>query len=149
MIYFDTSYLVRLYFADPGWEAVRRLAASDSLACGLLGRAETSSALHRKRREGSLSTAAYQVVLAEFARDCEAGAFRWLPLSTAVVERVERTYAELAAGVFLRAADALHLACAAESGFTEVDSNDTHLLTAAPNFRLRGVNVIQTPGILV
>lgn len=142
MIYLDTSYLVRLYFADPGWEAVRQLAATAPVACCLLGRAETIAALHRKRREKSLSTDAYRVVVAEFARECEDGAFLWLPLSGAVVERVESTYANLPADVFLRAADAMHLACAAENGMGEIYSNDSHLLAAAPHFGLRGVNVL-------
>ncbi len=142
MIYLDTSYLVRLYFADPGWEAVRRLAATAPVACCVLGRAETVAALHRKRREKSLGVDGYQVVLAEFARECGGGAFHWLPLSGAVIERVERTYAGLAADVFLRAADATHLACAAENGMAEIYSNDSHLLAAAPHFGLRGINVL-------
>ena len=40
-----------------------------------------------------------------------------------------------------RAADALHLACAAEAGLGDVYSSDRHLVAAAPHFGLRAVTL--------
>lgn len=51
-------------------------------------------------------------------------------------------FSEIPRTTLLRAADALHLACAAEQGFTEVYSNDRHLLATAPLFGLKGFNII-------
>jgi predicted nucleic acid-binding protein len=67
---------------------------------------------------------------------------KWLPVTEAIVDRVESIFASAPASTNLRAADALHLACAAEHGFTEVHSNDRLFLAAAPIFGLKGVNVI-------
>ena len=141
MIYFDASYLVRLYYRDPGFEAVRQLAATAPVTCAHHGRAEVIAALHRKRREGSLTDRLYSIAVKEFIDENQAGAFVWLPLSPAVFGRIERVYAKLPASVFLRAADALHLACAAENNFKEVYSNDQRLLAAASHFGVRGLDV--------
>jgi predicted nucleic acid-binding protein len=142
MLYFDTSYLVRLHTKDAGWERVRAFAATDNIACCLHGQAEVISAFHRKFREGTVSQKDLQTLLTEFDKDCSAGAYRWLPLSPTVIVRLAKVYAGLPSTVAVRAADALHLACAVDAGFNTVHSNDVRLLNAAGHFGLKGVNVI-------
>jgi predicted nucleic acid-binding protein len=142
VLYFDTSYLVRLYTKDASWEKVRALAQTDSLACCIHGQAEAVAAFHRKFREGALNPKEFGTLLAEFARDSNAGAYRWLPLSPTVASRVASTFARLPSTITLRAADAVHLACAADAGFAKVYSNDKHLLNAASYFGLAGENLV-------
>lgn len=142
-LYFDTSYLGKLRWPEPGTPAVAACAAGvDELACSLLGRAEFYSLSHRKVRESVASAAAMVAVCAQFEADCAAGALRLLPLTEAIVEHVTHVYCRTPAGTFLRAADALHLATAAQYGFAEIYSSDRHLLAAAPLFGLRGMNVV-------
>jgi predicted nucleic acid-binding protein len=142
VIYFDTAYIARLYLQDPGWQQVRTLAATDHVACCLHGRAETVAAFHRKFREGVINHQELGVLLQQLQSDCQANAFQWLSLSASVVDRLMNIYARLPQTVPLRAADGLHLACAAENGFKVVYSNDGHLLAAAIHFGLRGIKVI-------
>lgn len=142
MIYFDANYLVRLYFKEPGYEAVRHLAAQHPITCSLYGRAEVTAAFHRKLREGVIPPRFYSSSLKQFTDECSRGAFSWIPLSSAILERLDKTYATLPATLFLRAGDAIHLASAAENGLTEIYSNDQRLLAAAPPFGIKGINVI-------
>lgn len=142
MIYFDTSYLVRLYYQDPGWESVRALAATDHLMCAIHGHAEMIAAFHRKLREGAIKPVHYAALLEQLAADDVEGAIQWLPVAPDIMARVAAIYAGLPAAVFLRAADALHLATAVQAGCASVYSNDAHLLAAAPHFGLAGRNVI-------
>jgi len=143
--YFDTSYLVRFYLRDAGFDAVRQLAASVLPASARHGRLEVVAALHRALREGRIKQDGLRQALEQFEQECRSGALHWLILTEAVFSRAERILTEAPATTFLRAADALHLGCAAENGFTEIYSHDRHLLAAASLFGLRGVNVILSP----
>jgi predicted nucleic acid-binding protein len=141
MIYFDVSYIIRLYFEDNGWERVRALAATAPVACSLHGYSEVIAALHRKYREKVLTPGQYRQTLEQFALDCDEDAYMWLPVSAAVSSRLKKSFETLPRTVFLRASDALHLACAAENHFREIYSNDRILLAAASHFALRGIDV--------
>ena len=142
VIYLDTSYLVRLYFEDTGFEAVRVLAASDHVACAQHGQAEAMAAFHRKYRERAVTLKSYRAMLAQFETDHQAGAIRWLPAGDQILQKIRDVYADLPASVYLRGADALHLATAAGQGLKVIYGNDSHLLAAAEYFELKGINVI-------
>jgi predicted nucleic acid-binding protein len=144
VIYFDTSYLVRIYYDDLGADQVRALAATDHVACAAHGQAEMMAAFHRKLREGAIRTAAYIALLGQVRAHIEMGAFEWLAQNGEILWRIQLIYRKLPASVFLRAADAIHLATAAESGFRMIYSNDAHLLAAATHFGIEGKNVIGT-----
>lgn len=142
-LYFDATYLGKLHWREPGSAEVAACAApADEITCSQLGRAEFYSIGFRKVREGLATPQSVEAVFAQFRADCGSGTIRLLPLTDAIIDRVETVFRTAPATIYLRAADALHLASAAEHGFTEIHSNDRHLLAAAPLFGLRGVNVI-------
>ena len=146
MIYFDSTYLGRLYLQEPGSVEVRRLAAARGVvACCELGQAEVASILHRKLREGTMSADDHAERAAQLEDDILQGTLDWLPLTPSLLAKVRQTFATLPSTIFLRAADAIHLVCARESGFQEVHTNDRHMLAAAPHFGLQGANVIPPP----
>ena len=142
MIFLDTTYLVRLYLDDPGADAVRELAKAQPIAASWHAQAELLCTFHRAFREGRLDQEGYLALRCQYHSDVAAAAFSWLPISEPTLARLDLMLANAPATSFLRAADALHLACAAEHGFKQVHSNDRHFLAAAPLFGLTGINVI-------
>ena len=141
--FFDTCYLVRFYLEDTGFEAVRELAGTgQAVAAAWHAQAEVVAALHRVFRERRIEQRVFQTTLKQFHQDNLSGLFCWLPLTEGVQQRLEQVFRDAPASVFLRGADALHLACAAEHGFKKVYSNDRQFLAAAPLFGLCGVNVM-------
>jgi predicted nucleic acid-binding protein len=142
-LYFDSTYLCKLHWPEPGAaEVVACAAGADELVVALHGEAEFYSAGHRKLREGVVSPEALSAVFAQFQADYAGGGIRFLQITEAIVHRVFEVYSSASRQTYLRAADAIHLATAAEHGFAEIYSNDGHLLAAASLFGLRGVNVI-------
>ncbi len=141
--YYDATYLLKLQINETGSSHVRAHAASVlEIHTAQHGRAEFASAAFRKVREGAATLADYQRLIAQFRSDIAATSVVLLPLTEAIVDRIEAVFSTAPPATNLRAADALHLATAAEHGFSEIYSNDKHLLAAAPLFGLTGVNVI-------
>lgn len=143
MIYFDTAYVIKCYLKERGWEAVRDLARShERVACSAYGRLELHAALHRKRREGAITEQHMEIVLRQLRMDESTRLWEWVPLSAAIMTAVADAFRSLSPRVFLRTGDAVHLISARERGFTEVHSNDRHLIAAAPYVGMTGRDVI-------
>jgi hypothetical protein len=95
----------------------------------------------RKVREGP-TTAADAVIRRDlFMEDIGSGAITAIPVTERLLRRVELSTRGLPASCNLRTLDALHLVTAADSGFTEVWTNDRHMLAAATHFGLVGRSV--------
>jgi predicted nucleic acid-binding protein len=87
-----------------------------------------------------------RAVLDDFADDEQNGVWRWLSVTPELLERARTAVLDVPTAVFLRAGDALHLACAEEHGFHEIHTNDGHMLKAARYFHLTGVKVLGEDG---
>jgi predicted nucleic acid-binding protein len=141
--YYDSNYLLKLQIAESGSSYVRAHAATVlEIHIAQHGRAEFASAAFRKVREGVATAADYRRLISQLRADIAATTVVLLPLTNAIIDRIESVFFTAPASTYLRAADALHLATAAENGFTHIYSNDKHLLAAAPVFGLVGENVI-------
>jgi predicted nucleic acid-binding protein len=143
LIYYDTAYLAKCYLREPGHGIVRAHARKAGvIACCDLGRAELMAVFHRNLREENLSRLEFEIVCRQYQADLAAGVWRWLPVNAELWESVDRHYQELAPSIFLRAADAIHLACAKKHGFQEIFTNDPHLLAASKAFGVTGLNLL-------
>jgi predicted nucleic acid-binding protein len=108
-LYLDTSSLVKLYVAEPGSDAVRKLVdAATVVATSSVAYTETRAALARRRRERALLPAAF--VSAKKAFEAE-----WSKYFTVdVTLTLCREAGEFAERYRLRAYDSVHLAAFAE-----------------------------------
>lgn len=121
---------------------IRSCAASlGTIACCVTGWGEVVSVLHRHLREKRLTSGEFRLLTAQVEADVRAGLWNSLPVTGALIEAQTQRMRMLSDRVFLRAADALHLTCAAEAGLKEIYSSDRHLVAAAPHFGLKPITL--------
>lgn len=138
MIYLDAAYIAKFYVDEPDSTRVRDfLLTSPSVASCVHSMVEVASVFHRKLREGTMPQVDFEFFCAQFEADCEAGLWVWLPMHESLAHAARRRISRLQPAIFLRAADALHLTCAAEEGFTAIHTNDRHMIAAASAFGLQ------------
>ena len=143
MIYCDSAYLLKFYIPEPGSAEVRALLDKQDAASCCLAQIEVVSAIHRKWREGLINESTCRQAIEQFKSDSATGCWAWHPIDESLLSSAQDAFLKLSSSVFLRASDALHLACASEHGFREIYSNDKHLLAAANHFGIKGRFVIK------
>lgn len=142
MTYFDSCYLAKLYLMEQDSPKVREHAAAlGNLVCCSIGWGEILATLHRHLREGRLTPRHFQLLTAQVEADLQNEIWTPLPVTQGICEAQARRIAKLPNTVFLRAADALHLTCAAEAGLKAIYSSDRHLIAAAPHFGLKPITL--------
>lgn len=124
-LYLDTSSLVKLYIAEPGSDAVRKLVNQATVvATSGIAYPETRAALARRRRDRALSPAPFAIATRAFEDDWS----RYLAVD--VSASICREAGDLAQRYRLRGYDSVHLASylevarragAAETRFSSFD----------------------------
>jgi predicted nucleic acid-binding protein len=141
-LYFDTAYLAKCYWNEPGGKLVRELARkADGLYSSAVCIAEMACLAHRKVREGPTTPADAVVRRDLFLDDVNSGVITAVPVTDRLLRRVDATTRALPPSCYLRTFDALHLVTAADAGFVEVWTNDRHMLASAQHFGLAGRSV--------
>lgn len=140
-IYLDSSALAKLYVPEP---------ESDSLDAFLRGRrdlliselaiTEVLSAIARKRREGSLTSALAFEIRDAILADADSGSLCRLDLSPVVHREAERLLLHVET-VGLRTLDALHVALALRGSATYIVTYDARMRAAALNAGLKAVDL--------
>ena len=141
-MYFDTSYIAKFYFNEPGSPRVRELVRkADAIHSSLWALAEFHAVLHRRLREGASSPSDARDLASRFSEHMEDGLWNLIPVNKALLRRTSALMVSAPRDLFIRTADAVHLTTAHEIGERDVWTNDRHMLAAAAYFGLTGRSV--------
>ena len=140
MLYVDTSALVALIVNEPGSAAVAAWyeAAKDELVSAAWCVTEFGSALGLKQRTAQLDAGQARAAWEWFER-LVASDVRLLPVETVDFHRAAMLTLDAASGI--RAADALHLACAERAGAKGLVTLDAVMARNARRVKLRPVTL--------
>lgn len=111
MSYFlDTSALVKIYHAEPGWEVMDRIyVGGESIGVAILTLLEFRSAMTRRLRTGSVDGETFEIALEQFAQDVK-GRFEVFSFSDRIVEDTINFLDRSGLQMQLRSLDALQFA---------------------------------------
>jgi len=141
-VYFDTSYIAKLYLNEPESDQVNELVGGvDTVYSSVWAVAEFHAVLHRCVRECKASPRHVHDMAARFLDDVETGLRNLVPVGEALLRRTSALILSAPGNLFLRAADAVQLTTAQELGEHDVWTNDRHMRSAAAYFGLRGRSV--------
>ena len=141
-LYLDSAYIAKCYLPEPGGRQVRQMVHGENeLHSSAWCLAEMACLFHRQIREKRLTRQQVSQLENHFHQDVENGIWTLWPVSEALLRSVAVAVRHLAPEVFLRTGDAIHLVTAGHAGFSDIWSNDRHLLRAAPHFGLQGRSV--------
>jgi predicted nucleic acid-binding protein len=141
-VYLDTCYIAKFYFNEAESARVRELVKkADVIRSSLWAMAEFHAVIHRHLREGSLSDKDARAVAERFSVHVAAGLWNLVSVNEALLRRTSALMVSAPKDLFLRTADAVHLATACEIGEREVWTSDRHMLAAASYFGLAGRSV--------
>jgi predicted nucleic acid-binding protein len=141
-VYFDTSYIAKVYLPEPESHRVHDLIrGGNTIHSSAWAVAELHAVLHRSVRERNASPRHVHDLASRFLHDIETGVWSLIPVGEALLRRTSALILSAPRNLFLRAADAVHLTTAQELGERDVWTNDRHMLAAADYFGLRGRSV--------
>lgn len=141
-MYLDTCYVAKFYWNEPGSLELRELIRSaGNIRSSAWALAEFHALLHQRVSEGVASAAEVGDLASRFSAHVHDGLWTLIPVTEASLRRTGILMISAPPEIFLRTADAVHLATAQEAGERDVWTKNRHMLAAAPYLGLTGRSV--------